>query len=494
MATPAAASDWIRYWDEASSDYYYHRPATGETSWEQPDRWICGEGYDSPEDSARRSRAGSSLPLEDEDDVDAPEEDLFVVRASLSGPPPLPAGGPPPFSFGAPPPLPVPATEPSSPQREERRRRVLGEILSTERTYVAALQTLDKVYMVPMRMVADAGAKVAIFSHADLDTVFLNLDVLLKLHTRFLERLEQEEASGHFGAILSGAAKDIKGCYTRYISNYAQAEAHISALASKAPDKHRYLEVCKSHPDAGGLDVRSFLIQPIQRVPRYRLLLEELIAHTEPGHPDEADLREALTRIREVAAFINEETRVSATLCKLREVARRFAQPEVLEKSLVRQGRAFVREGELTKVRLAHRQRRKVFLFSDLLVYGVPTGRGYVQKGQIPLGEGTRVERLPRTEHLTHGFAVVDGHGKGYTWHGESEAETGEWFEEVQRAVRACQPERRPSSFDAVAALCRAGCGRRHRAPSVPESRCMPVGCDPCYGGAEDGARALHGG
>ena len=270
MATPAAASDWIRYWDEASSDYYYHRPATGETSWEQPDRWICGEGYTS-EDSARRSRAGSSLPLEtDEDDVDAPEEDLFVVRASLSGPPPLPAGGPPPLSLGAPPPLPVAAAEPSSAQREERRRRVLGEILSTERTYVAALQTLEKVYMVPMRMVADAGAKVAIFSHADLDTVFLNLDVLLKLHARFLERLEQEEASGHFGAILSGAAKDIKGCYTRYISNYAQAEAHISALASKAPDKHRYLEVCKSHPDAGGLDVRSFLIQPIQRVPRYR--------------------------------------------------------------------------------------------------------------------------------------------------------------------------------------------------------------------------------
>ena len=94
----------------------------------------------------------------------------------------------------------------------------------------------------------------------------------------------------------------------------------------------------------------------------------------------------------QVAAFINEETRVSATLCKLREVARRFAQPEaredatrgggallqhtrsltrpdgcaaqVLEKSLVRQGRAFVREGELTKVRLAHRQRRKAVLSS----------------------------------------------------------------------------------------------------------------------------------
>jgi len=105
---------------------------------------------------------------------------------------------------------------------------------------------------------------------------------------------------------------------------------------------------------------------PRRRPPPRRLLLEELLAHTEPGHPDEADLREALARIREVppshadeemrratphqasvlnpaaqvAAFINEETRVSATLCKLREIARRFAQPEAREDATRGGGRA----------------------------------------------------------------------------------------------------------------------------------------------------------
>lgn len=42
----------------------------------------------------------------------------------------------------------------------------------------------------------------------------------------------------------------------------------------------------------------------------------------------------------QVAAFINEETRVSATLCKLREVARRFAQPEAREDATRGGGRA----------------------------------------------------------------------------------------------------------------------------------------------------------
>ena len=53
--------------------------------------------------------------------------------------------------------------------------------------------------------------------------------------------------------------------------------------------------MCKTHPDAGGLDVRSFLIMPVQRVPRYRMLLEDLLAHTDADHPEEPHLREALS-------------------------------------------------------------------------------------------------------------------------------------------------------------------------------------------------------
>ena len=47
-----------------------------------------------------------------------------------------------------------------------------------------------------------------------------------------------------------------------------QAEKHMLKLKGSDKEKHRYLEVCKTHPDAHGLDIRSFLIQPVQRVPR----------------------------------------------------------------------------------------------------------------------------------------------------------------------------------------------------------------------------------
>jgi hypothetical protein len=40
----------------------------------------------------------------------------------------------------------------------------------------------------------------------------------------------------------------------------------------------------------GKQDINSLLIQPVQRIPRYLLLLRELAKHTEPDHKDFANI------------------------------------------------------------------------------------------------------------------------------------------------------------------------------------------------------------
>ena len=64
---------------------------------------------------------------------------------------------------------------------------------------------------------------------------------------------------------------------------------------------------------------------------------------------------------------------------KLKDLAERFAPGEVPD--LVRFTRRFVREGDLIKARLQRRQRRRVFLFNDLLLYAVSGQKGYTIKG-----------------------------------------------------------------------------------------------------------------
>ena len=75
-----------------------------------------------------------------------------------------------------------------------------------------------------------------------------------------------------------------------------QQSANVHANGEGA----RYLTSARTHPDAKGLDLRSFLIMPVQRVPRYRLLLKELLKRTPEGHADRASIQEALGKVEEV--------------------------------------------------------------------------------------------------------------------------------------------------------------------------------------------------
>ena len=95
------------------------------------------------------------------------------------------------------PPMPVEKAAPSDEKKEKRaknRLRLLGEIIETERAYNSTLAALERVYIVPLRLVADQ-PKGAIFSHADLDKIFLNLDTIAHLNSKFLEDLEAEVAN-----------------------------------------------------------------------------------------------------------------------------------------------------------------------------------------------------------------------------------------------------------------------------------------------------------
>ena len=53
----------------------------------------------------------------------------------------------------------------------------------------------------------------------------------------------------------------------------------------------------------------SILIKPVQRILKYPLILNELLKCTEEEHQDKADLKEAVTLMSDVAAFINETKR-----------------------------------------------------------------------------------------------------------------------------------------------------------------------------------------
>jgi len=70
---------------------------------------------------------------------------------------------------------------------------------------------------------------------------------------------------------------------------------------------------------------------PVQRVPRYNLLLQDLLKHTDPNHLDYKNLQASLQKMLEIAAFINESMKKSDNAKRIASLEAKGANFDVCE-------------------------------------------------------------------------------------------------------------------------------------------------------------------
>lgn len=84
----------------------------------------------------------------------------------------------------------------------------------------------------------------------------------------------------------------------------------------------RALEKCH-HANLNGLSgLETLLVVPVQRIPRYVLLLREVLKFTPETHADYAKCRQAFEEMEKVAGLINEKKREYDQLQRLVFVSR----------------------------------------------------------------------------------------------------------------------------------------------------------------------------
>ena len=177
---------------------------------------------------------------------------------------------------------------------------ILKEIIDTEKIYSNHLS--DVVDVCSPKLI---GSKK--FTSMDHVHVFLNISELRDLSVEFLRGLESAaEADGCVGEVYQNFAPKFK-LYAEYCTNYPVAMKTLSALKKRHKAVRRALEACEG--ECGGLSLESLLIMPIQRIPRYKLLLEDIVKHTPSWHPDLVLCQNALDKIKAVAAYTNEFVR-----------------------------------------------------------------------------------------------------------------------------------------------------------------------------------------
>ncbi|KAH3764527.1 guanine nucleotide exchange factor [Pelomyxa schiedti] len=240
-----------------------------------------------------------------------------------------------------------------------KRKKVAEEILSTEVFYVRQLDTIIEKFVEPMKTNGMGCSKDEIFQ------IFSNIQVIRNCHDRLKDTINHALTSwgdnSGLGAIFQQTTW-IK-FYKYYVNNYGVCMTTLKSTSDKYPEFKHYLESLNYTPTLGGLNLEGLLIAPVQRIPRYVLLLTDLLKSTPRTHPDHTQLKEALATIKELADYINEHKHYSDNVCDLQVIQAKFIDftgpPLTLNAK-----RHLIKDGPI----LIDKEKDHLWIFSDIAI------------------------------------------------------------------------------------------------------------------------------
>lgn len=150
---------------------------------------------------------------------------------------------------------------------------------------------------------------------------------------------------------------------TRYEENLKV----VDSLSSSNTKFAQFLNEQVTGPRCNGESLQSFLIRPVQRIPRYRLLLEQLLKYTPVGHPDREFVEVALTKVSAVAGGLNETLRRYENQAKLYDACYAFVPPRP---DFVEPYRTLEQQTCMEMITSRGKAAVTLFLFNDKYVIG----------------------------------------------------------------------------------------------------------------------------
>lgn len=281
------------------------------------------------------------------------------------------------------------------------RDRIRQEILDTEKKYVASLRLLNLHYVGKikhMQQNLSAFGNLTTQQCADLAS---NVELLAGIHEVFLKELTTKKSLASVFLKFHHLFKN----YTDFLNGYERIIDAINQLQKNKKFVAALNEVRAQLRQDGGLELMSYMIMPVQRVPRYVLLLNELLKHTVETDEEHKHLVEALNEIKGVATAINDGKKRMESMSLLLEIQQKIKGAPANLASLVQPHRKLLRKGQVIMVTAkgkdiqVHTKKEKarvMFLFSDMLLW---TTAAHQWRGQMNLSGASVSEKdLPEEQ------------------------------------------------------------------------------------------------
>ncbi|ORX47255.1 hypothetical protein BCR36DRAFT_371740 [Piromyces finnis] len=213
---------------------------------------------------------------------------------------------------------------------QKRVQKIISEILSTERTYVKELSILINIYIEPLK-------KNRLLEQEEFNSIFANIEDIYNFHSKsFLPPLEA--VCNKDDAKISKFFLDISRSFENFYSKYYYAFNGANTLLSlvQANNNHNvripnlsssasilnlplfersskkrlkkfraFLKNCVSRPDHTQLSLQGYLILPVQRLPRYLLLIEQLVKYSKDDPVEKEENEKAAELMKKVVESCN---------------------------------------------------------------------------------------------------------------------------------------------------------------------------------------------
>uniref|UniRef100_A0A674IBM1 FYVE, RhoGEF and PH domain containing 4 n=2 Tax=Terrapene triunguis TaxID=2587831 RepID=A0A674IBM1_9SAUR len=337
---------------------------------------------------------------------------------------------------------------------EEKRHKIADELLHTERAYVSRLDLLDKVFYGRLLEEANRGS----FPAEVVNKIFSNISSINAFHSKFLlpeleKRMQEWAATPRIGDILQKLAPFLK-MYGEYVKNFDNAMELVKMWTERSPLFKSIIQDIQTQKVCGSLTLQHHMLEPVQRIPRYEMLLKDYLRKLPQDSPDwkDAEIIKGLSffrllHTRQVNRFTLAKSLIhkcnfilieKENLKKLLEVYEMLGE----EEDIVNPSNELIKEGQILKLaaRNTSAQERYLFLFNNMLLYCVPkfslVGSKYSVRTRVGI-DGMKIIETHNEEYPC--TFQVSGKERTLELQASSEQDKEEWIKALQNTIEAFQ-------------------------------------------------------
>lgn len=288
----------------------------------------------------------------------------------------------------------------------KRRGYIIRELVETEEKLTASLAAVIKYVQEPCE-------KEGLLTKDEIHTVFSHLKNIMlfskEISGRLRDRLVNFDPKNTKLLDIFLRYFEFFKIFSPYCNNFPDAQAFINRLRKESEHPFNLLlKQVEFTPELQGLSLMDHLIKPVQRLPKYELLLKDLQKNTEEQHPDFRNISEALESFLGLNWENNKQMETYLKQLRLFDLQKALIPEKV---NLFAKHRIFIGEESLFLIKEECPIPATMYILNDLLVITENSDGVIKLLHQLPLDETSFMCDLENTRSYKWLFSVYGSTG-----------------------------------------------------------------------------------